>query len=69
MSDLNGKVAVVTGASKGIGAAVAKSFSAAGAAVVVNYSFSKDDADHVVADIKARGGRAIAIPGDVANRR
>jgi 3-oxoacyl-[acyl-carrier protein] reductase len=67
MSDLNGKVAVVTGASKGIGAAVAKSFSAAGAAVVVNYSFSKDDADHVVADIKARGGRAIAIPGDVAN--
>jgi 3-oxoacyl-[acyl-carrier protein] reductase len=67
MSDLNGKVAVVTGASKGIGAAVAKSFSAAGAAVVVNYSFSKDDADRVVADIKARGGRAIAIPGDVAN--
>jgi 3-oxoacyl-[acyl-carrier protein] reductase len=67
MSDLQGKVAVVTGASKGIGAAVAKSLSAAGAAVVVNYSFSKDGADRVVADIKARGGQAIAVQGDVAN--
>lgn len=66
MSDLNGKVAVVTGASKGIGAAIAKRLSAAGAAVVVNYSSSKEDADRVVADIKASGGRAIAVKGDVA---
>ena len=67
MSDLKGKVAVVTGASKGIGAAIAKSLSAAGAAVVVNYSFSKEDGDRVVADIKANGGKAIAVKGDVAN--
>ena len=66
MSDLNGKVAVVTGASKGIGAAIAKALSAAGAAVVVNYSASKEDADRVVADIKAKGGKAIAVKGDVA---
>src|SRR6516162_2347009 len=66
MSDLKGKVAVVTGASKGIGAAIAKSLSAAGAAVVVNYAFSKEDADRVVADIAARGGKAIAVKGDVA---
>jgi 3-oxoacyl-[acyl-carrier protein] reductase len=50
MSELNGKVAVVTGAAKGIGAAIAKSLGAAGAAMVVNYSFSKEDADRVVAD-------------------
>jgi len=66
MSDLKGKVAVVTGASKGIGAAIAKRLSASGAAVVVNYSSSKEDADRVVADIKANGGRAIAVKGDVA---
>ena len=66
MSDLKGKVAVVTGASKGIGAAIAKSLGAAGAAVVVNYSSSKDGADRVVADIKANGGTAIAVKGDVA---
>jgi 3-oxoacyl-[acyl-carrier protein] reductase len=66
MSDLKGKVAVVTGASKGIGAAIAKSLSAAGAAVVVNFSFSKEDGDRVVADIKANGGKAIAVKGDVA---
>jgi 3-oxoacyl-[acyl-carrier protein] reductase len=65
MSDLKGKVAVVTGASKGIGAAIAKSLSAAGAAVVVNY-VSKDGADRVVADIRANGGKAIAVQGDVA---
>jgi 3-oxoacyl-[acyl-carrier protein] reductase len=66
MGDLRGKVAVVTGASKGIGAAIAKRLSAAGAAVVVNYSSSKEDADRVVADIKAKGGRAIAVKGDIA---
>jgi 3-oxoacyl-[acyl-carrier protein] reductase len=66
MNDLKGKVAVVTGASKGIAAAIAKSLSAAGAAVVVNYAFSKEDADRVVADIKANGGNAIAVKGDVA---
>ncbi len=65
MSDLKGKIAVVTGASKGIGAAIAKSLSAAGAAVVVNY-VSKDGADRVVADIRANGGKAIAVQGDVA---
>jgi 3-oxoacyl-[acyl-carrier protein] reductase len=66
MSDLKGKVAVVTGASKGIGAAIAKRLSAAGAAVVVNYSSSKEDADRVVDDINANGGKAIAVKGDVA---
>jgi 3-oxoacyl-[acyl-carrier protein] reductase len=66
MSDLKGRVAVVTGASKGIGAAIAKGLSAAGAAVVVNYSASKEGADRVVADIKAKGGKAIAVKGDVA---
>ena len=63
MSDLKGKVAVVTGASKGIGAAIAKALSAAGATVVVNYSSSTEDADRVVADIKAKGGKAIAVKG------
>jgi 3-oxoacyl-[acyl-carrier protein] reductase len=66
MSDLKGKVAVVTGASKGIGAAIARSMSAAGAAVVVNYSSSKEDADRVVGEIKANGGKAIAVKGNVA---
>jgi 3-oxoacyl-[acyl-carrier protein] reductase len=65
MSDLKGKVAVVTGASKGIGAAIAKSLSAAGAAVVVNY-VSEGGVDRVVADIRANGGKAIAVRGDVA---
>jgi len=66
MSELNGKVAVVTGASKGIGAAIAKGLSEAGAAVVVNYASSKEGADKVVAEIKARGGKAIAVQGDVS---
>jgi 3-oxoacyl-[acyl-carrier protein] reductase len=66
MSDLKGKVAVVTGGSKGIGAAIAKALSAAGAAVVVNYASSKTDAEHVVTAITAKGGKAIAVKGDVA---
>lgn len=66
MSDLNGKVAVVTGASKGIGAAIARGFAASGAAVVVNYASSKTGADKVVAEITAKGGKAIAVQGDMA---
>jgi 3-oxoacyl-[acyl-carrier protein] reductase len=66
MSDLKGKIAVVTGASKGIGAGIAKALAAAGAAVVVNYSSSKAGADRVVAEITGKGGKAIAVQGDVA---
>ena len=66
MSRLKGKVAVVTGASKGIGAGIAKRLGAAGAAVVVNYSSSKEGADRVVAEITANGGKAIAVKGDVS---
>jgi 3-oxoacyl-[acyl-carrier protein] reductase len=58
---LTGKVAVVTGASKGIGASIAKYFAAEGAAVVVNYSSSKEGADRVVAEITGNGGRAVAV--------
>ena len=66
MSLLKGKVAVVTGASKGIGAGIARALGAAGAAVVVNYASSRDGADRVVTEIQAGGGRALAIQGDVA---
>jgi 3-oxoacyl-[acyl-carrier protein] reductase len=65
---LNGKVAIVTGASKGIGASIAKYLAAAGAAVVVNYSSSKEGADRVVADITGKGGKAIAVQANVAER-
>src|SRR5262245_24266874 len=64
---LQGKVAVVTGASKGIGAASAKHFAAEGAAVVVNYASSREAADRVVNEIKSRGGKAVAVHADVAN--
>src|SRR5262245_49721488 len=67
MNTLTGKVAVVTGASKGIGAAIAKHIADAGAAVVVNYASSKAGADRVVAEITGRGGQAIAVQADVAN--
>ena len=66
MSSLTGKVAVVTGASKGIGAGIAKALAAAGAAVVVNYASSREGAERVVAAIVAGGGRAVAVQGDVA---
>src|SRR5438046_95789 len=65
---LNGKVAVVTGASKGIGAGIAKEFAAEGASVVVNYASAKQDADRVVEEISKRGGKAIAIQGNVAKK-
>jgi 3-oxoacyl-[acyl-carrier protein] reductase len=66
MSKLTGRVAVVTGASKGIGASIAEHLAAEGAKVVVNYSSSKDGADKVVAAIKAKGGEAIAVHGNVS---
>ena len=66
MSKLNNKVAVVTGASKGIGASIAKGLAAKGASVVVNYSSSQEGADRVVAEIVGKGGKAVAVQGDVS---
>jgi 3-oxoacyl-[acyl-carrier protein] reductase len=66
MTKLAGKIAIVTGASKGIGAATAKALAAQGAAVVVNYASSKSDADAVVAAIIDAGGKAVAVQGDVS---
>jgi 3-oxoacyl-[acyl-carrier protein] reductase len=66
MSKLADKVAIVTGASKGIGAGIAKALAEAGASVVVNYASSREGADKVVADIVGKGGRAIAVHGDVS---
>jgi 3-oxoacyl-[acyl-carrier protein] reductase len=68
MKRLEGKVAIVTGASKGIGAAIAKGLAEAGATVVVNYASSRDGADRVVAEIESKGGAAIATGGDVSNQ-
>lgn len=66
MGKLTGKVAVVTGASKGIGAGIAKSLGAEGASVVVNYASSKEGADRVVKEITSKGGKAIAVQGDMS---
>src|SRR6516164_4537329 len=66
MNKLTDKVAVVTGASKGIGAGIAKRLAAEGVEVVVNYASSKGDADRVVAQIQQRGGKAVAVQADVS---
>ena len=67
MANLNGKVALVTGASKGIGAGIAKELAARGASVAVNYSGSKANADKLVAEITAASGKAIAVQANVAD--
>jgi 3-oxoacyl-[acyl-carrier protein] reductase len=69
MGKLSGKVAVVTGASKGIGARIAKDLAAEGASVVVNYASSKQGADKVVGEITAKGGKAIAVHADVSKEQ
>lgn len=68
MGKLTNQVAVVTGASKGIGAGIAKAFAAEGASVVVNYSSSKAGAELVVKEITAKGGKALAVQGDVSKQ-
>src|SRR5215475_4702527 len=67
MGKLNNQVAVVTGASKGIGAGIAKGLAAAGASVVVNYASSREGADRVVTEIANAGGRTIAVQADISN--
>jgi 3-oxoacyl-[acyl-carrier protein] reductase len=67
MSTLNNKIALVTGASKGIGAAIARHLALAGATVVVNYATSRPGAEKVVAEITAAGGKAVAMQGDFSN--
>jgi 3-oxoacyl-[acyl-carrier protein] reductase len=68
MSKLTGKVAIVTGASKGIGAAIAKHYALEGASVVVNYSSSKEGADKVVKEITEKGGKAVAVQANVSKK-
>ena len=63
---LTDKVAIVTGASKGIGAGIAKTLAGAGASVVVNYASSKEGADRTVAEITQKGGKAVAVQGDMS---
>src|SRR6476469_2891202 len=65
---LTGKVAVVTGASKGIGAAIARQLAAEGAAVVVNYASSREGADRVAAEITKNGGKAVAVQANVSKK-
>ncbi|MEZ0131638.1 SDR family NAD(P)-dependent oxidoreductase [Flavobacterium sp. LBUM151] len=65
LGKLEGKVALITGASKGIGAGIAKAYANQGATVVVNYASSKEDADKVVREITSNGGKAISIQGNV----
>src|SRR5437899_11497122 len=67
MNELAGKVALVTGASKGIGAGIAKGLAEAGASVVVNYASSREGADRVVAEIERAGGKTIVVQADIAN--
>jgi 3-oxoacyl-[acyl-carrier protein] reductase len=68
MGKLTGKVAIVTGASKGIGAAIAKHLAAGGAAVIVNYASSKEGADRVVAEIERNGGKGLAVKANIAKK-
>lgn len=69
MKRLEGKVAVVTGSSKGIGAAIAKGFADEGASVVINYSSSKEEADRLVSQIERDGGKAIAIKASMREKQ